>query len=84
MSWIWLDEKRYPEYQHNAYNTLYDCLNKESEEFKYCVADFKNRYEFDKKIKSFEFSVSADNCYILHINDNLIGIGPALPGGDFL
>ncbi len=84
MSWIWLDEKNYPEFQRNAYNILYDCSNKESEEFKYCVVDFNNDFKFDKKIKSFEFSVSADNCYILHINHNLIGIGPALPGGDFL
>lgn len=84
MPWIWLDEKRYPEYQKNTYNTLYDCSNKELEEFKYCVADFEKYLKFDKKIKSFEFSVSADNCYILHINDKFIGMGPALPGGDFL
>ena len=84
MSWIWLDENHYPEYQHNAYNTLYDCSNKETEEFRYRVVDFNNEFKFDKKIKSFEFSVSADNSYILHINDSFIGIGPALPGGDFL
>ncbi len=84
MSWIWLDENIYPEYQRNAYNTLFDSSNKGTEEFKYCVVDFKNEYNFGKRIKSFEFSVSADNCYILHINDILIGIGPSLPGGDFL
>ena len=84
MPWIWLDEKIYPEYQNNAYNTLYDCSNKESEKFVYCVADFEKYSEYTKKIKSFSFSVSADNSYILHINDEFIGIGPALPGGDFL
>lgn len=84
MPWIWLDEKCYPEYQKNAYNTLFDCSNKESEKFLYCVADFEKCLEYGKKIKSFSFSISADNSYILHINDEFIGIGPALPGGDFL
>ena len=84
MPWIWLDEKHYPEFQHNKYNTLYDCDNKNAEDFRYCVADCFRQYKFDKIIKSFEFRVSADNCYILHINDELVGIGPALPGGDFL
>lgn len=84
MPWIWLDEKCYPEYQKNAYNTLFDCSNKESEKFLYCVADFEKYSEYTKIIKSFSFSISADNSYILHINDEFIGIGPALPGGDFL
>ncbi len=84
MPWIWLDEKIYPQYQLNKYNTLYDCTNKESENFKYCVADISGYYKFEKNIKSLTFRISADNCYILHINHNFIGIGPALPGGDFL
>lgn len=82
MSWIWLDEKIYPGYQHNNYNILYDCSDKE--ECGYCVVDFKKEYGFDKTVKSFEFSVSADNRYILHVNEKLVGIGPALAGGDFL
>lgn len=84
MPWIWLDKKIYPQFQRNRYNTLFDCDNKESEDFRYCVVDFFKEYKFDKKIKTFRFRVSADNCYILHINNELIGIGPALPGGDFL
>ena len=84
MPWIWLDEKYYPDFQLNCYNTLYDCINKENNAPKYCVADCYKHFKYDKPIKSFEFRVSADNCYILHINKKLIGIGPALPGGDFL
>ncbi len=84
MPWIWLDDKIYPRFQHNRYNTLFDCSNKDDDQFNYCVTEFFTSYKYDKKIKSFNFRVSADNCYILHINKELIGIGPALAGGDFL
>ena len=84
MPWIWLDQNKYPEYQKNTFNTLSDCSNKDLEEFRYCVADFEKYLKYGKKIKSFQFSVSADNCYMLFVNYDFIGIGPALPGGDFL
>lgn len=83
MPWIWLDSNDYPEYQKNQYNILYDCENK-SGEFKYSVADILKKYQFEKNIKSIKLRVSADNKYILHLNGNLIGIGPASSGGDFL
>ncbi len=82
MSWIWLDEKYYPEYQNNLFNTLYDCDNKEIN--KYGVADFSKTFGFGKQIKSAKIRISADNEYILFINNEFKGIGPALPGGDFL
>ena len=84
MPWIWLDPNEYPEYQKNQYNILYDCENKKSEDFKYVVVNFSKKYKYDKKLKSIKIRVSADNKYILHINGNLIGIGPASSGGDFL
>ncbi len=84
MAWIWLNEKEYPEFQLNRYNTLYDCENKNTNEYNYCVVEFCKELSFKKKIKLFRFRVSADNEYILHINDELIGIGPASAGGDFL
>ncbi|MBQ2973905.1 MAG: hypothetical protein IJE19_06080 [Clostridia bacterium] len=84
MAWIWLDEKKFPEFQKNHYNVLYDCENDSSEEYNYCVADFFRSFEFKKSIKSVKFRVSADNTYILNINSELIGIGPASAGGDFL
>ncbi len=82
MPWIWLDEIKYPEYQKNLFNTLYDCDCKEIS--KYAVADFSKTFSFGKNIKSAKLRVSADNEYILFINDEFKGIGPALPGGDFL
>lgn len=84
MPWIWLDPNNYPEYQKNQYNILYDCDNKNAENFKYVVADIYKEYLFNKNIKSIKLRVSADNKYILHLNGNLIGIGPASSGGDFL
>lgn len=84
MPWIWLDETKYPEFQKNIYNVLYDCEDKEKDEYNYCVADIRRNFVFDKAVKSIAFRVSADNCYILHINGDFIGIGPASSGGDFL
>ncbi len=84
MPWIWLDESNYPEFQKNIYNVLYDCENKESDEYNYCVADISKKIECNKSVKSVKFRVSADNTYILHINGKFIGIGPASAGGDFL
>ncbi len=85
MPWIWLDDKIYSRrFQLNRYNTLGDCSNKDNYDYNYCAADFFEVYGFDKKIKSLNLRVSADNRYILHINKKLIGIGPALAGGDFL
>lgn len=82
MSWIWLDEKLYPEFQKN-YNTIMwpDELKSDRN---YCVADFDKRFEYNKIIKSVKFRVSADSAYMLFINDKFIGIGPAAAGGDFL
>ncbi len=84
MPWIWLDEKKYPECQKNIYNVLYDCENKYAEDCNYCVADIYKCFNFNKAVKSLMFRVSADNTYILHINGEFIGIGPASAGGDFL
>lgn len=84
MAWIWLDEKNYPEYQFNFYNTLYDCENKESQKYNYCVAEFYKVYSFKKEIGSIKIRVSADSFFQLYINGKLEGIGPASAGGDFL
>lgn len=82
MAWIWLDENRYPEFQKN-YNTIMWPDEMKADK-KYCVADFEREYKFDKKIKSVKFNVSADSAYMLFVNDEFIGIGPAAAGGDFL
>lgn len=82
MPWIWLDENKYSVFQKN-YNTIMWPEEMKSE-CNYCVADFFGFFEYDKIIKSFKFRVSADSLYLLFINDNLTGIGPAAAGGDFL
>lgn len=84
MSWIWLDNNKYHHCQNNLYNVLYDCENKRNEDYNYIVADITKCYQFEKSVKLIEFRISADNTYILHINDEFIGIGPASAGGDFL
>ncbi len=84
MSWIWLDEKYFPEFQHSFYNILFDCDNKNSEEYKYCVADFLKCFSFEKDIKKIKLKVSADCFFQLYLNGELKGIGPVSSGGDFL
>ena len=84
MPWIWLDEKKYSGFQRNQYNILYDCENKNTEKYEYAVADIYKKFCFEKAVKKIKFRVSADNTYILRINDEVKGIGPASSGGDFL
>ncbi|MBR4859639.1 MAG: hypothetical protein IKU08_10710 [Clostridia bacterium] len=84
MPWIWLDDKLYPQIQRNRYNILYDCENKNTEEFRYAVADISKTFRFDRTVEKIKIRVSADNTYILRINGKFIGIGPASSGGDFL
>ncbi len=83
MSWIWLDGKKYPQYQHNFSNT--NSVDDETEKrYSFCVADFKKTFSFDKPIVKAVLTVSADNYFHLYVNGGFTGMGPALPGGDFL
>ena len=82
MSWIWLDENLYPKFQKN-YNTIM-WPDEMKSEMNYCVAEFEKEYKYDRKIKSVKFRISADSAYMLFINNNFTGIGPAAAGGDFL
>lgn len=85
MPWIWLnDEFTSVCYKNNYPTILVPDEIKEAVGSKYCVADISKYYKFDKKIIKLIFRASADNAYILHINNNLVGIGPAAAGGDFL
>ena len=84
MPWIWLDEKIFPEFQNNIFTTMNSHEIKPEDNINYCVACFHKKYEFNKEIKKIKIRVSADSAYILHINGELIGIGPASSGGDFL
>ena len=61
MPWIWLDEKKYPEFQKNLFNVLGDCENLDTDKYNYCVADIKKTVELSgKTATSFAFRVSAD------------------------
>ncbi len=84
MSWVWLDDNFYPQIQRNQYNILYDCENKNTEKYEYAVADISKMFRFDKTVKKLKIRISADNVYILRLNSEIKGIGPASSGGDFL
>lgn len=84
MSWIWLDEKAYPEFQKNISSIMQSDEVKSDGNINYCVADFYKKFDFNKKIEKIKIRVSADSSYILYLNNELIGIGPASSGGDFL
>ncbi|MBQ8840673.1 MAG: hypothetical protein IJ004_05090 [Clostridia bacterium] len=67
--WIWLDSEKYPRYAKN------------NSEGAFCIAEFKKKAYLPKGAK---IQVSADARYMLYINGQLIGRGPASPGSDFL
>ena len=85
MPWIWINDDVTPSYYKENYPTI--MVPDEIKAYigsKYCVADISGYYKFNKNITHLSFRTSADSCYILHINNELIGIGPAAAGGDFL
>ena len=83
MDWIWLPEKIYPEYQQNFTNTN-SVPSQKKEEYPFTVAAFSKAFAYDKKIERAFIKVSADNCFHLFVNGKFTGLGPVLPGGDFL
>lgn len=83
MAWIWLNDKIYSGYQRNFPNES-AIPQAEREKFPYCAAEFTKKYEFNKKIEKAVLSVSGDNFFHLFVNGRFEGMGPVLPGGDFL
>lgn len=83
MSWIWLSGKTYPEYREN-FSNICGIGDEARARFHYCVAEFKKSFSFDKKIVKAFLTVSADNAFRLYVNGAFTGMGPVLPGGDFL
>lgn len=82
-SWIWLDDKLYPE----NITTVYSAFSSEKEKEKngnYCVAEFKREYNFNKTVKCAKLTFSADTAFRLYLNGELLATGPAPVGGDFL
>ncbi len=83
MNWIWLSEKYYLDFQKNFVN-----INETPKEkrgiYNYCVAEFKKTADFGCKIKSVKTIISADSFYHFYLNGEMLSIGPASSGGDFL
>ena len=76
--WIWLPNDIYPSEQ----TTKYSGFNKGKES--YCVAEFKKKYLFEKKVINVKLRFSADTAFQLFCNGKFIASGPPYAGGDFL
>ena len=76
--WIWLDEKKYPDYMISN-KTIY-AQNKESNKF--CIVEFARALLLNKPASSFKISISAQTKYYLWVNKTYVGEGPVYPGGD--
>ena len=83
MKWIWLPREKYPESIYNFSNTN-SVPEEKKKEFGFTVAAFSKAFAFDKKIERAFIKVSADNFFHLFVNGEFTGLGPVLPGGDFL
>ena len=79
--WIWLDTKTYSEFQESP---AVIGLEYDTADFKYCVAEFSAEYQYDKEISKVKLRVSGDAQFRLWMNGEIVGIGPASSGGDFL
>ncbi len=79
--WIWLDNEKYPDSQ----TTVYSGFSKQKDALgNYTVAEFKNKYSFNGKVKSCFLRFSADTEFILYLNGEAIATGPVSVGGDFM
>ena len=73
---IWLNKDKYPQ---KSFYTLF-C---DKEGYSYTVAGFKKEHFFEKPVKEVTVNIFADVKYLLYINGQCMGVGPALPGGDY-
>ena len=83
MNWIWLGEKDYPDFQKN-FVSVNETPQEIRDTYRYCVAEFKKTADFGREIKSVKVKISADSFYHFYINGEMLSIGPASAGGDFL
>lgn len=78
--WIWLDEKKYPEYQ----TTIYSGCLPNKEDGNYTVAEFMKEYSFESEVVEAELRFSGDTEFQMFLNGELLATGPFNVGGDFL
>lgn len=83
MSWIWINDSEYQKNYCSLESPEHGDINKRKK-YNYCVAEFKKIFSFEKEIESVSVKVSGDSFFMLFVNNNLEGIGPAAAGGDFL
>lgn len=83
MNWIWLSEKDYPDYQKNFVN-INETPKEKRGTYSYCVAEFKKTADFGCEIKNVKVKISADSFYHFYLNGEMLSVGPASSGGDFL
>lgn len=72
---IWLKN---PDYKKSYYTTF--C---EREGYNFAIVEFKKSFSFENEIESLSLKVFADVKYDLYINGDIVGSGPACPGGDW-
>ena len=78
--WIWLDEKKYPEYQ----TTIYSGCLPNKEDGNYTVAEFMKEYSFESEVVEAELRFSGDTEFQMFLNGEFLATGPINVGGDFL
>lgn len=78
--WIWINEKKYPQYQ----TTIYSGFGPNKEEGNYTVAEFVKEFSFDSEVVEAELCFSADTECQLFLNGDFLATGPVNVGGDFL
>ena len=77
---IWLSKEKYPYLQESS--IVFFAPDKMK--YKFGVAGFKKKFEYDKVIKKAEIEVFGDNRYYVWANNTFVGMGPVPSGGDTL
>ena len=78
-NWIWLDNNIYPDMNKSA---IY-LFDKENLDYKYIIAEFQKKKNYNKKIKNIIIEISADVRFWLYVNGEFQGVGPVCAGGDY-
>lgn len=78
--WIWIDQKKYSQYQ----ETSYSALSELGSGINFTVAEFFKEYVFENEVEEARLRFSGDTEFRLYLNDDIIATGPVNVGGDFL
>ncbi len=78
MNCIWLSKEKYPHEQTSFQTTFCD-----KSDYRFCIAEFKKYFTFEKNISEIIVTMCADTKYELQINGKRTGGGPVCRGGDY-